>query len=424
MNKWALFLGAGILAASCTSKSVPQQTDTDDMYVKSGDLVLPNAVATRNGESVSPLNYDDSYDRLTDGFEGGSEDYYDENFLSSKDYKRSGGNVAGYNDGYDDGYSQGWSDNSWTMGNVGRFWGSPYGFNNYYNSFNSGFGRGMFMSYAPYWGSRMGMNIGWGMNYGWAMNYGWGGSRWGGGMYDPFYNDFAYGWGGYPYYGYNSFYSPWGYNRFGYNPYSPWGYNDFYGYGGIRNPYYGNQSAYNAGRTVRQRNSSVANSRYNERIVNRSAANNARMASNSRTANTRSAVGRSASSARTSEVDRYSRGNSRPYDGARTSNRVQSSSSSRSGSYAPSSRSGSYTPSSSGRTSNTYSRPSSNSRSTPTYNRSSSGNSGSSRSYGEGRSSTPTYSAPARTSSPASTGGGGGGGGRATSSGGGSRGRG
>lgn len=414
INRLALLLGAGVFMASCTGKSVPSKTDTDDMYVKSGDVVLPGAVASAKTQAPAALPYDDSYDPVTEGFQGGTDEYFDESYLTSKDLKRKTGGGAGYSDGYADGYSQGWSDNSWTYAGAGRLWNSPYGFNSFYPSFRTG----MFFSYSPYFGTSLGF-----------------GSRWGGGWYDPwdpFYGSYAYGWGGYPYYGYNRFYSPWGYNPY----YSPWGY-DYYGWSGFRNPYYGYQTVYvnnyYNGRTVRQRNSTLANSRYNDRLVSRTSANNARVASADR--GSRSAVSRSAvnttrntnSSARVGSADRSSISRSsgtRSYDSYTRSssvNRASQSAGSRVGS--PAGRSGSYTPATR-QSSSTYSRSGSSSRSSsPSYN----GNSGSrssSPSYNSGsRSSSPSYSAPSRSSSSGSSSSSSSGS-RSSSSGGGSRGRG
>ncbi|ADQ18696.1 hypothetical protein Lbys_3034 [Leadbetterella byssophila DSM 17132] len=401
MKRLALFLGAGILAASCTSNTVPQKTDTDDLYVKSGDLVLPGAVAST--QQVSTLPYDDSYDPISDGFEGGSDEYFDENFLTSKDLKRKNGNVAGYSDGYADGYSQGWSDNAWTYNSRNRFWGNYfYGFNSPYYAWS---GSSLYYSYSP-WGSRFGFNFG--------------------GFYDPWdpfynyygWNSLAYGWGGYyggyPYFGYNNFYS-----RL-YNPYG--GYYDYYGYVGPYRPiYYVNN--YN-GRTVRQRNASVASSRYNDRIVNRTAMNNARVANSNR-----SAVNRNASASRMSatEANRssISRGTSsrnasaapRSYDSYNNRNaRVQTSSRT-----APSS----YGRSSTGNSNSSYGRSSNNTYSRPTEGARMGGSRTSSPSYSSpsSRTSSPSYSAPSRSSS-SSSGGSSGSSSRSTSSGGSSRGRG
>lgn len=427
INRLALFIGAGALMASCTGKSVPSKTDADDMYVKSGDVVLPGAVASAKTQAPAALPYDDSFDPATEGFQGGTDEYFDENYLTSKDLKRKIGDGAGYSDGYADGYSQGWSDNSWTFAGAGRYWNSPYGFNSFYPSFRSG----MFFSYSPYFGSSLG--------FGWGS--GWG-SRWGGGWYDPwdpFYGSYAYGWGGYPYYGYNRFYSPWGYNPY----YSPWGY-DYYGWNGFRNPYYGYQTVYvnqlYNGRTVRQRNSSLANSRYNERLVSRTSAQNARVAGIDRSS--RSAVSRSAgssardinSSARMGSADRSSISRSsgtRSYDSYTRSSSVNSGRASQSaGSRVGSSsaRGGSYSPATRQSSGSSYNRSSSGRSSSPSYNRSSSpsynsGSRSSSPSYNSGsRSSSPSYSAPSRSSSSSSSSGSSSS--RSSSGGGGSRGRG
>lgn len=406
--------------ASCTGKSVPSKTDTDDLYVKSGDVVLPGAVASARTQAPPALPYDDSYDPVTEGFQGGTDEYFDENYLTSKDLKRKTGAGAGYSDGYADGYSQGWSDNAWTFAGAGRLWNSPYGFNSFYPSFGSG----MFFSYSPFIGFGNSWNMGWGSRWG---------SRWGGWYdpWDPFFGSYAYGWGGSPYFGYNRFYSPWGYNSY----YSGWG--DPYGYG-WGNPYYGHQTVfvnniYN-GRTVRQRNSTLANSRYNDQLVSRTSANNARVAAVDR--GSRSAVSRSAgssardvnSSARMSSADRSSISRSsgtRSYDAYTRSSSVNSARSSQSaGSRVGSSAGRSGNPSSAGR------------QSSPTYNRSSGSSTGrsSSPSYNSGgsRSSSPSYNAgsSSRSSGGSSSSSGGsrsssgGGGGGSSSSGGGSRGRG
>lgn len=429
INRLALFLGAGILMASCTGKSVPSKTDTDDLYVKSGDLVLPGSVSAARTQAPAALPYDDSFDPATEGFAGGSDEYFDENYLTSKDLRRNVGSGAGYSDGYADGYSQGWSDNSWTYAGAGRFWNSPYGFNSFYPSF----GTGMFFSYSPYFGFGNSWNMGWNMGWGSRWGSGWGGwyDPW-----DPFYGSYAYGWGG----GFGRFNSPWGYNPY----YSSWG--DPWGYG-WGNPYYGRQTIlvnniYN-GRTVRQRNATMANSRYNDQLVSRSSANNARVSAVDR--GSRSAVSRSASSrevnssarmgstadrsgiSRSSGVrsyDTYSRGNA--VNSARTSqsagSRVQPSSG-RGGTYTPAARQSAPTYNRSGNTGRS---------SSPAYNSGSSRGSSSSPAYNNNsgsRSSSPSYSAPSRSSSGSSSSGSSSSGssrssGGSSSSGGGSRGRG
>ena len=256
-----LALGAGILLASCTNKSIPTQNETDDMYATSADAaVSPMAVLQKQKQlPVNPsqtVPYDDEYDPMPESNAEGTEDYFSDDYITSRDYKRNPSSKPGYSDGYSDGYSQGWTDYAWNNQPLGfnspfnRFSYSPYGFNSFY-----GYGSSMFFSYSPYnsWNR-------WGSYYSpWASSYY-------GGFYDPWgYSAFS-PWGYRSMY-YNSWYSP--YNSWGYSPYDSWGY-----YGNGYSPYYNYQSviannAYQKGtRTFGTRSSGRNTGTYNDKFTN------------------------------------------------------------------------------------------------------------------------------------------------------------
>lgn len=266
--------GFVLLLASCTNKSIPVQKENDDMYASSVDAAQSPVAALQKknlpqSQTARPaVPYDDQYDPMDTQSEIESTDsYFDEDYISARDYKRKLSPNPGYSDGYSEGYSQGWTDYAWSqpMG-----WNSPFNrFNNNNIFFNnwSPVGMGVFVSYNP-WGFNN-----WGMNrWGGFNNFGW--NNWGNpwafnSFYDPF-------WGNSFYSPWNNWYSPWGFNSFANNRwgmYDSWGYygNSFNGY----NPYYNNQSvlanrAYQTGqRTYGPRDNGGRNSTaYNDRFVN------------------------------------------------------------------------------------------------------------------------------------------------------------
>ena len=255
----------GSLAACTTSKTVVSNGEYDDMYGSSKDAAVAYAPAmAKNLDSYSPeylQDYTDEYDRMpVDSTIEGTDAYYDENYVNSRNLKRSPTPGAGYSSGYADGYSEGWNDYAWN---------SPYGWNSGFNRWGSGFG------YSP-----------------------WGYSSFGMFGYVPLANRLMFSYGYSPW-GYNSFYSPWGWNSMAYSPwgygggfgYSPWGYNSLaynsfgyygYGYGSFGNgwsPYYGVQpvyannllgtdTRYNGQRSYGPRANGRASSVYNGGFVN------------------------------------------------------------------------------------------------------------------------------------------------------------
>jgi hypothetical protein len=263
-----LLLGAAIFMASCTNKSIPTNGENDDMYATSADAAQAPLVAStntpfnkNNGVNTQQLPYEDEYDRLDNGeVLQSTDEYYSEDYITTRDYKRKLSSKPGYSDGYSEGYSQGWLDNSWSQP-ISMGWNSP--FNRFgFNSF-SPFNSGVFMSY--------GFGGGWNS---WNRFSPWGFNSWN----NPWMMDsWAFNSWGYNPWGFNSFYSPWGFNSFN----SPWGFNnfnnpyDFYG-NGFNNyrPFYGNQAvvaqnAYrNGSRTYGARETGRNSSNYNDRFVN------------------------------------------------------------------------------------------------------------------------------------------------------------
>jgi hypothetical protein len=476
----AFLLGVSLLIGSCTNKTLTTKGEYDDMYASSADVATPVVVSSANrNTNVNPnrmeaLPFDDEYDRMvveSDEVQS-TDDYYSEDYVSTRNIRRNPNPNPGYSDGYADGYSRAWNDYSWSqpMG-----WNSP--FNRFgFNSFSPfGFGTNVFLSYNTFggmWGNPWGYDPffarrGFGFN---SFHSPWGFNSWNSfGWNDPWaFNSFYSPWG------MNSFYSPWGFNSFN----SPWGFNSFYNpyaFGGIYDNRFNNFGGFNnaaggspfnnrATRTYGPRESGRNSMAYNDRGINTArpsaAASGGRTSSevrnqNSNSINTRNANdarvladrksgswngtressgGRSATGVNESANSRtrgnvsseaYNPNTRRPasYDSYNRSNNVNSRSSSSvysndsrpsSGrSYSPSTQSNSYNRSSSS-TYNRSSSGSSSSRSSGSYDSPSRSSGSSSPSYSTPRSSSPSYSSPSSGGS-SSRGGGGsssGGGGR------------
>ncbi|MFY7890886.1 MAG: hypothetical protein ACOVOW_18345 [Spirosomataceae bacterium] len=126
----------------------------------------------------------------------------------------------------DEYYSQNWVNsrqayqNNYASNFAGSSYYSPYSsVNSWYNNPSISFGYG----YSP-WGGYNSYN-----SFGNFYDpFAWGSSRW------SYGSGFNLGWNNF---GYNSFYDPWGYNMYSYNPwrqssfYDPWGRSSYYGYG-------------------------------------------------------------------------------------------------------------------------------------------------------------------------------------------------
>lgn len=272
-----LILAGGMVLSSCSNKLTTQKGEYDDMYGSSADAPQFESLyaeAPKTYKSSIPESaistYDDSYDRSNQAAAQPTDEYYSEEYLSTRDVKRKSSPNPGYYDGYSDGYSQGWTDQSWSR---------PMGWNSPFNQFGGGFNSFSNSFFGP------SIAIGFGFNNFNRFGSGWGYNN----FYSPWgYNNFNSPWGFnsmafnnfYSPWGYNNFYSPWGYNSF----YSPWGYNDFYSpynnfYGGNRyNSFYGNNNsavarsnAYETGsRTYGARDARSSNNTYNDRFVNTS----------------------------------------------------------------------------------------------------------------------------------------------------------
>lgn len=387
----SVLVAAGLSSCS-TSKTVVSNGEYDDMYATSSDApVSYSPSVARNSNAYAPeylADYNDAFDRLpADSSIEGTDTYYDENYVNSRNLKRAYTPDAGYSSGYADGYSEGWNNYAWSgSGNRFNSWNSfysPYGFNSFgyspfgYSAFGNGFGS--YLSYSPF-------------------------------IYGGYYglNSFAYG---------GSFgYSPFGYSSFGY---SPWGYSSYGYYGGaFGNPYYAvqpvfangsfNDSRFGGSRSYGPRNGGRSTGIYNDGFVNTRRPTTSASASTRRVA---SGTNGGSTTYRGSSV--ADRANGRVLNTPSSSGRTYTSSNRRPASYDAYTSSGSSTrslsPSSTGGRSSSYSSPSSSSYSSPnssrasTYSRASSGSrsytpsntGGSSRSFSP--SSNNTYSRPSST---------------------------
>ncbi|QRR03994.1 hypothetical protein HWI92_01105 [Dyadobacter sandarakinus] len=411
-----------------TNQSTLSGYGDDDLY--GGNSGAGIEMNDRGADRQFSRSDNPDYSYTGEGSEGGTSDYYDDSYLSSKSVRRAVGSDVGYNAGFADGYSQ---------ASASNFMNNPYGgFGSYWPgsavSMGLQFGLGNSFRMRPYAGFGYGSMLGYGgmMGYGSMMGYGFN---------DPFYSPWGYS----PY----SMYSPYG------SMYSPWGYDSMYGYGygggyggyggyGYNPWAYGspvvivNNSAKGVSRTYGPRvvsggSRSRSSERYNSNFVNSSRAASTTGDRNSRrSGNAISAGSDTYSSPRSSRS--YNRGgvaeaggrtSADYYNGTRgESNNTYYSRPRTSGSTYSTDGAGSY---STPRSSRGYSSPS---NSTPTYSvpsRSQSDYSAPSRTYSApsrsadysapSRSySAPSYSAPSRSYSAPSGGGGGGGGATRSSS--------
>lgn len=259
-------MAAAVFSACSTSKTVVSNGEYDDLYASSESAgVVYSPTVSKKADSYAPdylENYSDAYDRMPlDSTIDGTDAYYDENYVSSRDFNRSVSPDAGYSSGYADGYAEGWNDYAW---NTPYSW-NRFGYNNWntwnnWNSWNA-------LGYSP-WGS--------------------GNFFFGGYSYLPMASSLAFSYG----YNFGGWSSPWGLSRFGYNPwgfnnfaFSPWGYGyssyGMYGYGySFANgwsPYYGAQpvfanrsydTRFAAKRSYGPRAGGRATSIYNDGFVN------------------------------------------------------------------------------------------------------------------------------------------------------------
>ncbi len=194
-HRVARFLAiAGLFVVwGCTSNQyVTNNYGTDDLY---GEAETPVRVAQgRQGQDTDRdrnSNPDFQYG-AEDAIAGSEADYYDDSYLSVRNLRRNVSDRVGYAAGFDDGYYAGRS-SAW----------NPY--------FSSAFW--------PTFGLGTSLYMGWNWGFGSSLRYGynpWG--YYGGGFYNPYYSSWAD-----PYWSGYGFYGPY-YNRWGYGGFSPWNY--------------------------------------------------------------------------------------------------------------------------------------------------------------------------------------------------------
>ena len=166
--------------SSCTyNQYTTVRGGNDDLYGGSREAVAVNS--NRESTNYDPYRNPD-YAEVPDQALEGTDQYYDENYVTARNVQRRVGADVGYNDGFVDGYYAGRN----TGFNPG-FYNSMYPMFGYGSRFSIGFRIGMGgmmgMSYSPF-----------GMGY---SPFGW--NRWG---YDPFFhNSMAWGGWGNPFYG-------------------------------------------------------------------------------------------------------------------------------------------------------------------------------------------------------------------------------
>ncbi|MBV8253426.1 MAG: hypothetical protein JO154_12535 [Chitinophaga sp.] len=184
------FILAGTLALGACSSAYRTTGTPDDVYYSprqqqnpayAGNYSNGNSRQDDNTYSTVPAADDDGGTYVT---------YSDEQGDYERRLDRFGSGGSSYRGSYMDGYYDGMYANSF---NYGMSYGMGYGYP--YSSFGYG--------YSPFWGSSMGLSLGWGL----------------GGFYSPWsYGYYGGGWG-YPYYAYNPYYYPYyagGYYGHGY----------------------------------------------------------------------------------------------------------------------------------------------------------------------------------------------------------------
>ena len=335
----------------------------DDLYGGGREAV---AVASNQSSGYTgntnnpdyPISNPDSYE--------GTDEYYDENYLTARNIQRRSGGQVGYSDGFSDGYYAGKSA-AFNRGFYNSMY-PMYGYNRFSLGFSMGMGSMLGLGYNPFGWNSFGYDP-------FYSSYGWGSSMYGYG--NPFY-------GGLGYYGglgmYTGFYG----SPFGGGYYRPTVIN-YFGESGNNGRNYGIRESVGAGSRNGVASGNMRNSGANS--YNRSGVTNGRTSSNdtyyARPRGGASAVNSEARtnngsgttlrrSGATSGGEYYSTpSNTRSYN--TTPNRSSSSRTSE----------GTYTAPQ--RSSNTYSAPSRSSSNTYSAPQ---------------RSSAPSYSAPARSSAP------------------------
>ena len=203
----------------CSSNQFASRTagNYDDLYGSASDVQITANTTQQDSRYANP-----EYQGTPSGTVSGEGDYYDESYLTARNARRSVSDAAGYNSGFVDGYyaGQGRFNNPMFM--------SPMGYGAFWpgmgSSFNMGFQLGMART-LQFGMSPFGMSPF--MNPYRFNSFGY--NPWGYGGWDPFGFD--------PFWGssmaYGGFYSPFGFNSFGYG--SPFGFGGFNAF----NPYYG-----------------------------------------------------------------------------------------------------------------------------------------------------------------------------------------
>jgi hypothetical protein len=201
-----LLLGAG----ACTSNQYASRSGSDDLYGggSSSGTVSKDRRSSRSQELSRSSNPDYVDDQ--DGQAAGTDDYYDDSYISARNAQRNVSSDVGYNAGFADGFNQ-----------ATRF-SNPYGNSLAYNGYGSyypgymsgmgGLGFGSMFGMSPY--SSLGLSLGY-SSFGFGGGYSpFGYSPYSMGGYSPFgYDSFygnMYGYGGYG--GYGGYYSPWAYS--------------------------------------------------------------------------------------------------------------------------------------------------------------------------------------------------------------------
>lgn len=226
-----LSLAALLGTWSCTSNQqvTSNKVIYDDLYGRPADKIVAQGSALER-QKEEQLYSNPDFAAANDASSGiSTDDYYDDSYLSARNYKWDKSQFNGYDIGYNDGYSNALRNTAFTPFNT--------------------FGYGWPM------GSRLSLGFGFGM----GSYIGFGYSPF---MYNGFYDPFLY----------NSFYDPygyafgggWGYPYYGagfYNGFGGWGYPYFNRYYGYPTVIINNYEGVARTRTYGPRGSSVSSSR-------------------------------------------------------------------------------------------------------------------------------------------------------------------
>lgn len=202
-NKFKYFSVAALFGAWGCSPNQQVTNNTviyDDLYGRPAETVAVAGAPSKKGANANEYSNPDfavATDEINAANGVSNEDYYDENYVTARNYKWDKSAFNGYDIGYNDGYSNAIRNTAFTPFNS---FGSFYPMSGFSMGFGMGMGSYLRFGYNPFFGSGLYNPYMYNSFYNPYMyngfyDYGYAG-MWG----DPFYGGGMYGWG-------NPFYS-------------------------------------------------------------------------------------------------------------------------------------------------------------------------------------------------------------------------